>query len=450
MQLDYYRSPSPADTRAHDAPPGPGVPPTHTQTQTKRPRRRGRLVLALFLALIVLSMGGLIALRALDPDGWNFSLEQLYQKVEGMESTFWFMEEFPSLDPEHSRDDHEGFAPSYNDEYPESTGSGSSSITIPQAGLNSDVQMVLFPSRNKELSFQEIYKKVIPSIVSIQAYSDYSGSEGTGIILTADGYIVTNHHIIAGCAYADVVLSDGTIYEAKLVGSDVESDLAVLKIDAHGLTPAEFGNSDQLEVGDYVLAIGNPLGYELFGTMTDGIVSAINRDVNVDGYTMTLIQTTAALNPGNSGGALINMAGQVIGVTNMKMMSDYDTIEGLGFAIPTVWAKEVVDTLLAQGKITGRPTIGFTCFTVSEEYAPYYGHVGVCIDEITPGSPADLAGVQPGDIVIEANGRTIATLEDLTEVRDEAGVGGIMELTVWRSGELVELSLTLVEQYELN
>jgi serine protease Do len=257
--------------------------------------------------------------------------------------------------------------------------------------------------------------------------------------------------VIAGCSSAQIVLFDGTSYAAKLVGSDVGSDLAVLKIDAQGLSAAEFGNSNLVRVGDVVLAMGNPLGSELFGTMTDGIVSAINRDVNVDGYTMTLIQTTAALNPGNSGGALINESGQVVGITNLKMMSDYETIEGLGFAIPTVWAKEVVDVLLSDGAITGRPTLGITGLTIPTGQEETYGRdSGVYVNSVTANGPAAQAGVQPGDVITQANGQSVATIQDLTDVRDEVGVGGTLTLTVWRDGETLELTLTLVDQYELN
>ena len=184
--------------------------------------------------------------------------------------------------------------------------------------------------------------------------------------------------------------------------------------------------------------------------MTEGIVSAINRDVNVDGYTMSLIQTTAALNPGNSGGALINTAGQVVGITNMKMMSDYETIEGLGFAIPTVWAKEVVDELLDRGKIIGRPTIGIMCFALTDGSAAVYGRDrGIYVDTVTKNGPADQAGLQHGDIILTANGQEVTTLEEFTLVRDQVGVDGVMHLTVWRDGETFETDLVLVEQYEL-
>ena len=184
-------------------------------------------------------------------------------------------------------------------------------------------------------SLQEIYRENIASIVSIRGSKGDGMSLGTGVVMSEDGYIITNSHVIEGCGAVDVVLQDERVFQALLVGQDAQSDLAVLKIDCAGLTPAQFGDSTLLEVGDAVAAIGNPLGEELRGTMTDGIISAINRDVNVDGYTMVLLQTTAALNSGNSGGALINDRGQVVGITNLKMRAYDNTVEGLGFAIPT-------------------------------------------------------------------------------------------------------------------
>ena len=425
MQLDYYRSPCAAE-----------------RCKTPVKKRRKWPILVVFSTLIVLSLAGLIVLRIIAPEGPLFSWDTLLPKLE---SSFHF-------------DFSEGFLPENSPEIPGNSHDGAEpqnpirdvKLSLPSAPTDPNVQMTLFPP-TKELNFQEIYTKVIPSIVSIEAYSDTAANAGTGIIMTEDGYIITNHHIITNRSECYVILSDGREYEARLVGSDAESDLAVLKINAEGLAPARFGISDRMQVGDTVLAIGNPLGSELFGTMTEGIVSAINRDVNMDGYTMNLIQTTAALNPGSSGGALINTSGQVIGITNMKMMSDYETIEGLGFAIPTLWAKEVVDQLLDQGKITGRPTIGIMCFALTEGYANTFGlDSGIYVDSVTAGGPADKAGLQSGDIILTANGHTVTTLDEFTLVRDQAGVGGIMHLTVWRNGDVFETDLTLLEQYEVN
>lgn len=422
--MDYYRSPCPPG--AEKAASG------YLSAGEARPRRRKGVVLAVFAGLILLFSAALIVLRLLLPDVWSFTWEDLLER-SGERFAFSWVEPFQP-------DDLMEF-PDYSEIVP---------LSLPSAELEPSVHMELSAPAEQELTFPEIYDKVLPSIVSIEAYSMYSGSSGTGVILTENGCIITNHHIIDDCSSAQVVLYDGTSYEAKLIGSDVESDLAVLKIDAQGLIPAEFGSSDTLRVGDTALAIGNPLGSDLFGTLTEGIISAIDRDVNVDGYSMSLIQTTAALNPGNSGGALINTAGQVVGITNMKMMSDYETIEGLGFAIPTAWARQVVDMLLSQGVVTGRPTLGFTCFTVTVENAAYWGHAGVYIDEVTVDGPADLAGVQPEDVIIAANGQEITSLEDLTLLRDQVGVGGELNLTVWRDGEILELTLIPVERYELD
>lgn len=428
--MDYYRSPCqsclPEQEAALDR---SNLPPTGDG----RPRRkRGLAVLILFLVSILALMTALAVLHLQSQAGWGLSLDGFIRRFDSSDFSF---------------DDPDDFYSYFDEQQTQS----STLTTIPRAELDSGVQMLLADLPEQSLSFQEIYEKVIPAIVSIHSYSGMSAYSGTGVILTSDGYIITNHHVISGCSSAQVVLSDGKTYDAKLVGSDIASDLAVLKIEARDLTPAEFGDSDLLRVGDTALAIGNPLGSDLFGTMTDGIISAINRDVNVSGYTMTLIQTTAALNSGNSGGALVNSAGQVVGITNMKMMSNYETIEGLGFAIPTSWVKEVVDALLAEGAITGRPTIGISCQTILPGQTAYYGRdSGVYVNSVTAGGPAAQAGVRAGDVIIAANGLTVDDMEDLTIARDEAGVDGTLKLTVWRDGETLELTLTLVDQYELN
>ncbi len=184
------------------------------------------------------------------------------------------------------------------------------------------------------LSYQEIYAKVSPSVVTITVYGDYGGAYATGIILSEDGYILTNQHVVALQSYAQVTTADNQVYDALLVGEDPNSDLALLKVEAQGLTPAEFGTSDELVVGDECFAIGNPLGMHYRGSFSNGIVSALNRNVNMNDYTMSLIQTTAALNSGNSGGPLINIYGQVIGVNNMKIMQQRDHRGGPGLCHP--------------------------------------------------------------------------------------------------------------------
>lgn len=321
--------------------------------------------------------------------------------------------------------------------------------TVERAPLGDQVTMTLNPRPQTEPhTLQTIYEENIQSIVSIWGDAGSSYSCGTGVVLTADGYIITNAHVIEGCSQVEVILQDDRSYEALLVGMDTPTDLAVLKVDAQDLQPAVFGDSDQLQVGDTVAAIGNPLGQELRGTMTDGIISAINRDVDVDGYNMVLIQTTAALNSGNSGGALINAYGQVVGITNMKMYAYDDTVEGLGFAIPTTTVKTVVEDLIRQGHVSGEPTIGITCYTVTEEMMEAYGMpAGVCVKSVQEGSDAKTQGVFPGDVIVEANGQAITTIEELLALKESLSAGDVISFRLWRSSAYLEREVTLMEQY---
>ena len=271
---------------------------------------------------------------------------------------------------------------------------------IPRAELEPDVRLTTapVPDETEELTLRELYERCIPSVVGITAMvPDGSGYFwGTGIILTEDGYIVTNTHILDGTDSVTVTLWDDRELEAKLVGADNVSDLAVLKVEAEGLTPAEFCGT-AVSVGDAVAALGNPLGEELRGTLTDGIISAINRDVSYNSHSMTLLQTNAAINEGNSGGPLLNMYGQVVGITNMKMMgtSAYSAIEGIGFAIPTSTIQEVVNQLLRNGRVTGRAAIGVTIGPIPEDAAAAYSLPdGLYVVSVAEGS--DAAGQGPG------------------------------------------------------
>ena len=202
----------------------------------------------------------------------------------------------------------------------------------------------------------EIYEKCVPSVVSIQADGEGEYSTGTGVVMSADGYILTNAHVVADSLRMSVLLSDGRVMEARLVGADAGEDLAVLKVEASGLTPAEFGDSDRLRCGEMVVAIGDPLGYRT--SITQGIVSALNRTVPVDGVELQVIQTSAPINFGNSGGALINDRGQVVGITTLKVVAQDSTVEGLGFAVPTGRAVTVINDILATGAFHGIPSIG--------------------------------------------------------------------------------------------
>lgn len=322
-----------------------------------------------------------------------------------------------------------------------------SDTSVARAPTGDGTVLTISPSDGEALSYQEIYTKNIDAIVSIQGLSDVAISSGTGVIFTENGYIVTNAHVIQDCYSLEVTLYDERTYDALLVGMDTISDIAVLKIDDTDLTYAQFGDSDLVEAGDVALALGNPLGYELMGTMTDGIISAINRDVSLDGFTMSYIQTSAALNSGNSGGALLNDQGQVIGITTLKMMSTSDTIEGLGFAIPSVTVKEVVDELIAYGNLVGNPTIGITVNTYPVTFDG--GQSGLMVIEVLEGSDALTQGLLVGDVIAEVNGIPIDSMETLSALKETLGVGGIMECYIFRDGEYLTISFALIEQYTL-
>ena len=301
------------------------------------------------------------------------------------------------------------------------------------------------------LSLQEIYEKNIPSVVSITSQTASGTSAGTGVIVSDAGYLVTNYHVVRRAQSIDVRLTDERELTASVVGEDPVSDLAVLYIAADGLTPAQFGDSDTLRVGDSVVAIGDPLGVELRGTMTDGIVSAISRDVQVDGRTMNLIQTNAALNSGNSGGPLINSMGQVIGINTMKIgaFADSSGVEGLGFAIPSATVQEIVNQLLTQGYVSCRPWLGIEGESFSTFYQRFYRIPrGVYITSVQSGSPAGTAGLQSGDIIVSVDGTAVSDMEDLDSLLYAHIPGDTMTLTIYRSGRQGDVTVTLTEKQQ--
>lgn len=300
------------------------------------------------------------------------------------------------------------------------------------------------------LSAKQVYQKCAPSVVSIKgASTDSSGySWGTGIIFSDDGYIVTNTHVIDGCSSVSIGLYDGTSYDAKLVGADTMSDIAVLKIEAEGLCAAEFAYASQLEVGDTVYALGNPLGENYRLTLTDGIISAISREVSYNGYTMNLLQTNTAINEGNSGGPLINGHGQVIGITNMKIMSSvsYNAVEGIGFAIPSDTVREMVDSLLSDGAVYGRSTIGITIGAVPEAIADYYDiPMGLYVSNVIETSDAAKQGVREADIITAVNGQAVSTTKDVAAIKAELSVGDTMTLSIWRDGKTFDVDILLMD-----
>lgn len=312
-------------------------------------------------------------------------------------------------------------------------------ITIPVAGVGGAARLELYGKGEQAFTPQEIYERSGASIVYIQARHD-SGevNAGSGVIMTSDGYILTNAHVLAGASSVQVVFQDNRALEAGLVGYQTDYDLAVLKVETRDLTPARFGSSADLRVGDMVVAIGNPLGSTLRGTMTQGIVSAINRSVDLDGTTMPLIQTTAALNPGNSGGALINDRGQVVGITTMKMMSRYETIEGLGFAIPTRLVKAVVDQIIADGTAP-TPALGITVVFDLERYG------GLRVMEVKKDSDAWAKGLRSGDVIVAVNGIAMTDDSILLSAKETLRVGDSLTVRVDREGECLDLVIVLMD-----
>ena len=272
---------------------------------------------------------------------------------------------------------------------------------------------------------------------------------GSGFVITSDGYILTNYHVIEDADSIQVAFVDGTTYDATLVGGESENDIAVLKIDATGLTPVIIGDSDNVKVGEQVVAIGNPLG-ELTYSMTSGIVSAKDRSITMEnGNVMNMIQTDTAINNGNSGGPLFDMYGQVIGITSAKLSgssSSQATIEGLGFAIPINDIKDMVTDIMENGYVTGKPYMGITVSTVPESIAERYGmSQGALVESVDESSCAAKAGLQKGDIITAIDGKTVISSAELVEAKKDYKAGDTVTLDVERNGEKLTLTLTFDE-----
>ena len=322
---------------------------------------------------------------------------------------------------------------------------GDHTTSIPRfTDYDSTLKLAVSSDHGPELTAQEVYAKVNPATVLVVAELGDSASVGTGVIMTADGYVITNAHVISGGESCWVVLASGVQYDALLVGYDSDEDLAVLKMEnAQDLPVAEFGNSDLAVVGDQVYAIGNPLGIELRGTLTEGIISAINRDVELEGRTLNVLQTTAALNNGNSGGPLINRYGQVIGINTLKMSGtgapDEATVEGLGFALPISSASFVINDIIANGKFHGTPTLGIMVYTAILED----GTSMVMVDSVTAGSASDEAGIEAGDIILAVDGQDISVTADLMAIRRQHAIGDTIVLTVLRDDQTLDIPVVL-------
>lgn len=340
----------------------------------------------------------------------------------------------------------------YLDNYYQATESKDAEIKLPRAELAPDFKVTLSNEHGKELSLQELYDQCSKSIVAIKGFQDGVDGYywGSGIILSEDGLILTNTHVIENCDTASVTLFDNSSYDAALVGADSTSDIAVLRIEATGLTPASLGDSAELAIGDQVAAIGNPLGETFRMTLTDGIISAIDRGISYNGHSMTLLQTNTAINEGNSGGALFNMYGQVIGVTNMKMMSSYSSIEGIGFAIPSSTIAAVADSLMQYGEVRGRTAIGITVGAIPENVTSHYDlPTGLYVSAVEEKSDAAAKGIQQGDIITAVNGNPASATSDILTVKNTLSVGDTITFTIWRDGETFDVDVTLVDENDL-
>lgn len=300
---------------------------------------------------------------------------------------------------------------------------------------------------NEPLSVREIAEKVKPSVVGIIMQLQNGTGMASGVIITEDGYILTNAHVVEGAQVMTVVLDneEKTQYTAKLVGIDAATELAVIKIDATGLPVAELGDSNAVAVGDQIVAIGNPGGLQFQNTVTGGFVSAINREMMLDdGRALTLIQHEAAINTGNSGGALVNMYGQVIGINSVKYAPDY--YEGLGFAVPMATAKPVVEQIIAQGYVSGRPLLGITGQNVTQSMYFTSGlPMGVYVVSVSGDSDAYKKGIREGDIITGVGETKITSMEELNAQKGKYKAGDTMDLTIYRNGKEFKVSVQLSE-----
>ena len=310
---------------------------------------------------------------------------------------------------------------------------------------------------SKQLSPAEVYAQNVASTVGITTsvttnyfgFTTTSAAAGSGFVLSDDGYILTNYHVIENSTSIKVTMYDGSSYDAELIGYDESNDIAVLKVDAENLRPVVLGDSDNLNVGDSVVAIGNPLG-ELTFSLTAGVVSALDREVTLSGnVTMELIQTDCAINSGNSGGALFNLYGEVIGITNAKYSSSGSgaSIDNIGFAIPINSVMNIVESIIEKGYIA-KPYIGVSVTSVSSETQSYGLPKGAAVKAISEDSPAEKAGLQINDIITAANGTTIESSDDLVRLVGDLYDGAELQLTIYRQGETVELTVIVGEKIQ--
>ena len=421
--IEEYSRDFPAEIVETYSRPLPGAIPEKATVSAAKPRKKrrvlkGLLILLAIAAAIVLLFGGIqwLLWQAQSPDDWQEEDDYYY----------------------YDREQDAEEAP----------------ITIPTAEPDASVRLTLETEPGYVLSAPEVYRKVHDAVVTVAVdLGDNRMSIGTGVLFREDGYLLTNHHVVAGGIACTVLLANGQPYEAKFIASDANYDLAVLKIDGENLPTAEFLDSDTLQVGDAVYAIGTPLDLEMSGTFTNGIVSSVNREMQLDGQTsMPMIQTNAALNNGNSGGPLISDSGQVVGINFMKMYARYSTVEGLGFAIPSVQAERVVNDLLAYGALQPEPVLGVSVRQIPTQLTDTLWGLEVWANAgnaaVTPGGAADRAGIQTGDYILAVDGQETLSSGDVLKARWKHHVGDEITLTIWRDGQILDVTLELTDALE--
>jgi len=320
-----------------------------------------------------------------------------------------------------------------------SEAAGASSVPASGGGHKVDLKPT---DDSKVLTIPQIYKKLGPSVVSILV----DNGSGSGVIMSSDGYIITNDHVVRGSRSISVRFTDGTEADATLIGTDSLTDIAVIKAARTGLPAAQFGDSSKLEVGEAVVAIGNPYGLELSNTVTSGIVSGIRTNIMITDKVMTLIQHTASINMGNSGGPLINPYGQVIGINSAKIIGSSSEAEGLGFAIPTAVLKPVVDDLIQYGVVKNRPMLGISGIMLSKQDAEFLNFpVGLYVQSVNPNSDAHKQGLRVRDIITKINGKTFSSFAEFNAEKEKYKIGDSIKLTVWRNGQTFDLTVKLME-----
>ncbi len=453
QQYGYHQPPRPPYNPSQ----GYYVPQTNEFVYAPQPPKKKKnvgkailIAIAAVLCVFVISVGSISAYSFIN--GQRLETNNERQKVDIDKE---FRQNYDDEDVAAESDDIDRDEP--DDDDGEEDGE-KENLSINRTPLRDFPTLEQLASPEDAMAIPDIYDKVSPSVVGVSCKVARGTQLGTGFIISEDGYIITNAHVIDGhTASVMVVDSDLNEYEAEIIGSDEQSDIAVLKIDPSDfdLVPVEFGKSSDLRIGELAIAIGNPLGFDLYGTMTTGIISGLNRTVTVEDNTMTLLQTSASINNGNSGGPLIDAYGHVIGITSAKIDSMYG--ESLGFAIPIDEALPIVTNLIQYGYVIGRPSIGISGQDISELLSIYYGIPrGVLIYSVTDGSGAQKAGIQPDDVIIAIEGETITGMNELNEVKNRYKVGDTITLTIYRpemsewgqhSGKSFDVEVVLTEAY---